>query len=319
MDSELLSRAQSAYREAGLVGLLDRGRRWAQTLGVRALQPDNDGMYVMDEDWDNLVIIDACPLHIFENCYDGPGAVETRISRGETTARFFRENFEGESHYDTIVVSGNAAAGDVAEHLDFFKFVGLWGDADFNQADRRHRDVVPPKAVVEKTIEVHEEHPNKRIISHFLQPHPPFVVKDGEPLSAGSKYRDFTASRRGEISAEKIRKLYRENTDYVLEYVDELTNTLAGKSVITTDHGTLLGEGVPLIYELLHPRWSFRNRNRFDYAHYSNLRLPTLVEVPWVELDSTTRRDVIEAETPEGLEMDRDVIEEQLEALGYRA
>lgn len=316
--SNLLTRAGNIYEEKGMIELFRRGKRWVQTQFVRALQSENDGIYVMEENWDNLVIIDACPLHIFEECWDDNSELQTRISRGETTARFFRENFAGESFYDTIVVSGNAAAGDVVDDLDFFKFVGLWGNSEFDHFDRRHRDIVPPEAVVEKTIELNEEYPNKRIIAHFLQPHPPFVVKDGEYLSNDSKYRDLTAARRGEVSAETIRQLYRENTDYVLEYVDEVVQALDGKSVITTDHGTFLGEGVPLRYQLLHPRWSFRNRNRFDYAHYSNLRLPTLVEVPWVELEYDERREIVEADVPEGVVMDRDVIKDQLEALGYR-
>lgn len=287
---------------------------------MKALQPPNDGVYVMEAgSWDNLVIVDACPLHVFEDCWDGEAAVQTRTSRGETTARFFRENFQGETHYDTVVVSGNAATGDVADDLEFFRFVGLWGEENFDDFDRRHRDIVPPDIVLEKTLEVQDRHPNKRVVSHFLQPHPPFARKDGQPLEPGSNYRDFTAARRGEVSPETVREIYRENTRYVLEYVDELLAELDGKSVITTDHGTFLGEGVPSLYRLLHPRWSVRHRNRFDYGHYTHLRFPTLVEVPWVEPEHHSRRTIEAAEEPAGVEMNREVIDEQLEALGYRA
>lgn len=319
MVTELLRRARQAYEEDGATGLAKRTKLWIQTEAVKSLQSPNEGMYVMDEDWDNLVIVDACPNHIFRDCYDGQGEVETRISRGETTARYFRENFEGETHHDTIVVCGNAAVGDVVDDLDFFKFVGLWGKENFPDFDRRYRDIVPPEVVMEKTIEMHEEYPNKRIISHFLQPHPPFVLKDGEELPKGSKYRDFTAARKGEVSPETVRDIYRENTEYVLDYVEQVTDTLDGKSVITSDHGTFLGEGIPAVYKLLHPRWKFRQRNRFDYAHYTHLRMPTLIEVPWVELDYESRRDIEAASQSEGVEMNRDIIEEQLEALGYRA
>lgn len=319
MSLDLLSRARQAYGEDGLRGLSVRTKWWLQEELVKALQPPNDGVYVMEEDWDNLIIVDACPLHVFEDCWDGDEEVQTRISRGETTARFFRENFDGETHADTVVVSGNAATGDVADDLDVFKFVGLWGEQDFPDFDRRYRDVVPPEAVVEKTLEMHDRYPDKRIVSHFLQPHPPFVLKDGEPLDPGSKYRDFTAARRGEVSAETVKEIYRENTRYVLDYVEEVTDGLDGKSVVTTDHGTLLGEGVPFVYQVLHPRWSVFRRNRFRYAHFAHLRLPTLVEVPWVELDSDSRREIEATDDPAGVEMNREIIDEQLEALGYRA
>lgn len=319
MPVDLFSRARDAYSDGGLRELSFRAKWWMQEGLVKALQPTNDGIYVMEEDWDNLVIIDACPLHIFEDCWDEAADVQIRTSRGETTARFFRENFEGETHYDTIVVSGNAATGDVVDDLEFFKFVGLWGKENFPDFDRRYRDIVPPEIVLDKTLELHAEYPNKRIISHFLQPHPPFVVKGDEKLDPGSKYRDFTAARRGEVSSETIREIYRDNTRYVLKYVHDLTSGLDGKSVVTTDHGTMLGEGVPLYYQFLHPRWSVFHRNRFKYAHFTHLRLPTLVEVPWVELDYESRRDIETANSPAGVEMNRGIIEDQLEALGYRA
>lgn len=317
--TDLLTRARQAYNEGGLGGLSKRTKWWLQSELVKTLQPPNDGIYLMEEDWDNLIIIDACPLHIFNDCWEGESTVQSRTSRGETTARYFRENFEGETHYDTIVVSGNAATGDVAEDLEFFKFVGLWGKENFPDFGHRFRDVVPPEVVIEKTLEMNTKYPNKRVISHFLQPHPPFVVKGDEELEHGSKYRDFTAARRGEVSAEIIKQIYRDNTRYVLDYVEDLTDELNGKSVITSDHGTLLGEGVPLHYQLLHPRWSLSNRNCFNYAHFAHLRLPTLVEVPWVELDYDSRRTIETADSSAGIEMNREIIAEQLEALGYRA
>lgn len=88
--------------------------------------------------------------------------------------------------------------------------------------------------------------------------------------------------------------------------------------MITADHGEILGEGIPQLYELLHPRWPFRKRYHYDYAHYDHIRCPELVEVPWVELEVSTRRDVTEADTSEGIDMDEEAIESRLEALGYR-
>jgi hypothetical protein len=318
--SSLLRRARQAYAEGGIHGFCYRAQFWLRTEIIKALQPDNDGVYIMEEDWDNLLIIDACPVHVFGDAYKGEGTVETKISRGETTARFFRENFGGDTHYDTIVVSANAAVGPIVDDLEFFKFVGLWGNEseDLPNFDRRFRDIVHPEKVVEKTAELNNEYPNKRIIAHFLQPHSPFVVKDGERIEPGSIYRDFTAARQGKVSSETMTAIYKENTEWVLEYVQELDELLDGKSVITSDHGTLLGEGIPLIYQLLHPRWKFRNRNRFLYAHHIHMRLPTLVEVPWVELDSENRREIVSAEQSEGTDINRDVIDDRLEALGYK-
>lgn len=285
---------------------------------VSHLQGDNNGRYVMDEDWDNLVILDACRYDTFEKFNPLPGTSKKAISRGEVTARFIEENFAEREYYDTVYVCGNAAVGNRIEHVDVYKFLGLWTDQKLKNFDRTYRDVVPPELVVQKSIEMHERYPDKRLISHFLQPHPPFIVKDGEHIPKGSKYRDFTAARKGEVSPSEIKAVYEENIEYVLKHVERLVEELPGKTVVTADHGELLGEGIPLFYEILHPRWSLWNRNKFDYAHYTHLRLPELIEVPWVEIEDKSRREITAASRPVGIEMNEDIVEDRLEALGYR-
>jgi hypothetical protein len=48
------------------------------------------------------------------------------------------------------------------------------------------------------------------------------------------------------------------------------------------------------------------------------MRMPELVEVPWLVIDSEQRRDIVAADEPVGTEMETNSIEQQLEALGYR-
>lgn len=62
-----------------------------------------------------------------------------------------------------------------------------------------------------------------------------------------------------------LRQAYEENLKYALRQVQKLVKDLDGKTIITSDHGELLGE----------------NRN---YAHPSNSGNPILREVPWFEV-----------------------------------
>jgi hypothetical protein len=271
----------------------------------------------MEEDWDNLIILDSCRYDSFEKLNPIEGTLSRKKSLGEVTSVFLKQNFDAETYHDTVYVSGNAVIGDCIDYLDVFKVVGIWGDGKRSEIDR-FRDIVTPESVVETTLEMHEQHPHKRIVSHFLQPHPPFMYRDGTEIPHGSKYRDFSAAREREISSAEIRAIYEENLEYALEHIERLVEELDGKTVVTADHGDLLGEGIPTRYEILHPRWPISKRQYFDYAHYSHVRVPELVNVPWLVIEDGKRREIKEAQSTEDAELDDSCIDEQLEALGYK-
>lgn len=285
---------------------------------IRQLEPENTGEYVMEREWDNLIILDACRYDSFVAANPFDAAVEIMESRGETTGRFIAENFSGRSSHDTLYVSANATVGAHSQYLDVFKFVGVWEQDDFQNANRQYREDIPAQRVITKAEELLETHPHKRLIAHFLPPHPPFVVRDEEPVEPGNKYRDFTAARDGAVSQEGIRQTYEENVAYILSQIKEFAHRLKGKTVITSDHGTLLGEGVRPINEVLHSRWGLRKRSYFDYGHYDYIRHPNLVTVPWLELEYDNRRKTFNGENRKSYEMEEGIIEDQLESLGYR-
>lgn len=68
-------------------------------------------------------------------------------------------------------------------------------------------------------------------------------------------------------SGTEIRKAYRENLKFVLQYVKDLIKYLPGKTIITSDYGELLGEAG-------------------EYGHSFHKPLPALVEVPWLKVNS---------------------------------
>lgn len=288
---------------------------------LKRLYCKSNGLYILDEDWDNLIIIDACRYDVFNEVNELPGDLKKVESRGSSTDEFVVENFKERSSYDTIYLSANAMVGKFTELIDLFKIVGMWGEKMNIMPKENNTDpnsLTDPEPVIDRAIELHHDYPNKRIIIHLLTPHTPYLVKDGDLLPNDSPYRTFSAVRQGEVSDDVMCSVYRENVDYILTHVHELVNALNGKSVITSDHGELLGEGVPFFAQLFHDRWSFRKRHYYDWSHYPGIHIPELIEVPWLEIKSEKRREIRSEPEPESIEIDESAIKSQLEALGYR-
>ncbi|ELZ23103.1 hypothetical protein C475_15679, partial [Halosimplex carlsbadense 2-9-1] len=90
--------------------------------------------------------------------------------------------------------------------------------------------------------------------------------------------------------------------------VKELLGELSGKTVVTSDHGNMLGERARPI--------PIR-----EWGHPDGVYTPELVTVPWLEYESGPRREVVaEApvdETESGDAVEDDVVAERLRNLGY--
>lgn len=65
----------------------------------------NRGIYILEESWDNLIILDACRYDTFKEEFDKrkmKGKLEYRISRGSETSSFLLENFIKSKHDDSL-------------------------------------------------------------------------------------------------------------------------------------------------------------------------------------------------------------------------
>ncbi|MDZ7731079.1 MAG: hypothetical protein U5K37_09370 [Natrialbaceae archaeon] len=185
-------------------------------------------------------------------------------------------------------------------------------------------ETVLPEAVLEEALEAHDRYPRKRLIVHFMQPHRPYLGPTGQQLKEDfdldgfnrevyaketSGIRDENAFsalvERGEIPVPMVRSAYRENLDIVLETVEELVEDLSGKTVISADHGEMLGERIT-------PFTSPKFGHSPEYFKNSDLFI-----VPWLEIESSTRR-TIEPDEPIAIERgSEEEVEDRLQALGY--
>ena len=276
------------------------------------------GDYVPSEDWDNLIILDGCRFDLFKdviNSFDVPGTLEKRNSLGTSSAEFLRENFNKQSHNDTVYISANPYARTELNNESLHSIDHVW----LNGWDDEEETVMP-ETMEERTIETLSQYPNKKIVSHFMQPHHPFVggvriSSDRGYVGARSKVMDeevpnwesiWSQLRHGKVSGEEVWSAYQSNLEYVLESVERLIKRLDGLTVITSDHGNAFGERASPFPTTV-------------YGHAPGVRIPALVEVPWFICDSGNRR-TIQAEEAEIVEkdIDQELINERLGALGYK-
>lgn len=284
---------------------LDVVRRRLEVYMVRNFtKGDYDTVNYGEEDWDNLVILDACSYDLMEEMNPFDKKVEKVHSNAPQTIEFLKKNFGGEQH-DTVYVT---ASPQVARFAGDFAYVEhVWQD-HWNE----EHDTVLPEDVTEAAKEIAEKYPDKRLVVHYMQPHFPFIDSD---LDQGS-YKGEMEGRElpsiwerlhaGEVNEEQVRKDYRKNLEIVLPEVERLLGSLEGKTVVTSDHGNLFGKKVSWLPFRIH-------------GHPPGINDEDLTAVPWIEIEQGERKNISEEGTDEkGEDLDEDEIKEKLGELGYR-
>jgi hypothetical protein len=262
----------------------------------------------MSEDWDNLLILDGCRYDTYAEMTDNPTSLERRTSCGSESWEFMTKNFHGEFH-DTIYVTANPHATKLPDGT-FFKLINLLEDQwDPGVA------TCPPKPVADAAVEALSDHPNKRLIVHFMQPHYPFIGPTGREINQSGVYADSASGddrkpiwkrlRQRAVDVQTVQDAYRENLALVLEVVDELLSLIDGRTVVTSDHGNLWGERT----------WPIPTRG---FGHPTGLRHANLLDVPW-DVRTHSDRRCVEQEEPELTpDTDLETVTRRLEQLGYK-
>jgi len=242
----------------------------------------NKGTYILDEDFDNLIILDACRYDVFKMLNTIQGKLEFRISRGSNTIDFLEENFikNDVNCKDIIYVTASPWVSKLLKNK-FFKIYPVWDygwDNDLN--------TVPPWVIVKEAISAHKKYPNKKLIIHFIQPHAPFLeLKIRGETGLGDVRNTLLNStnscdvhwwdlaEKGKINMKEVWRGYISNLLIVLKYVKNLLPLLSGTTVITSDHGNLFGVRPHILFPFK------------TYAHPSGLYVKQLVLVPWFKIN----------------------------------
>jgi len=303
-----LSRLRRGFRSPNL--FLREMNRIYHTRGYT--RPFNmSGLDLFGEDWDHLIVLDACRYDMFSRQADLSGRFESRISRGSSTVEFLTANFAGQEHLDTVYVTGNPQLYRHRAEMEpeLHATIEVWQKDGWDE----QKKTVLPEAMADRTLEAAERFPNKRIVSHFIQPHYPFlcdeaVFDDSQAFLRQDEVGSWHQVMTGElsVSANSVWRAYRATLDRALPSVERLLEELDGKVVVTADHGNMVGERarpVPVV----------------EWGHPAKVYTEQLVKVPWLVHQGETRREVTEAASEEKtLDTNEAVVEQRLEDLGYR-
>lgn len=275
-------------------------------------------------DWDTLVVLDACRTDLFEERaqLDRYDEYRTVTSRGSATQEWTLQNWAGGAYGDTVYVTANPfVSREVGD--SFHELYEPWL-THFDEASR----TVRPEATTEVAIAGHEAHPDKRLVVHYMQPHHPFLSapdlqfrgwdipdfddwtehKDETGLAReqrdGHPHTPWEALYLGTVSREDVWRAYAENLDLALDAVEDLLAAVDGRTVVTSDHGNMLGERT----------WPVPMR---VYGHPTGVRNPELVDVPWAVVESGSRPRVTSDRVRSTSESESGVVADRLQDLGY--
>jgi hypothetical protein len=137
----------------------------------------NNIIKVMEENWDYLLILDACRYDYFKDVYKKyfSGEFKKGISLGSTTSEWLEKSFP-DNYQNIIYISGNPIINsslkiegfDAKNH--FYKIVDVW---NFGW-DEKLSTVIPDK-INETTLNYILKFHDKKFIVHYLQPHEPYI------------------------------------------------------------------------------------------------------------------------------------------------
>lgn len=272
---------------------------------------NTDGVDVVSEDWDTLLLLDACRYDMFEKQHQLPGNLRRRESRGSHTSEFLSANFSGRTLRDTVYVTASPQLYNWRDEIDveFHDVVNVWREEGWDD----DHETVMPETMAEHVRRAAEEYPNKRIIGHFLQPHYPFIGAD-DRLNARTFADDHDETTdvwgelmrgRLDVSEEELWRAYLRNLNVALSEVEGLLHDLQGRTVVTSDHGNMVGERaspVPIR----------------EWGHPPGMYTEQLVTVPWLIYENGPRPEITsDTADATGDRVADDVVEDRLRQLGY--
>lgn len=217
-------------------------------------RPAEECIEISDLDWRNLIILDGCRHDSFQEVIEEDS--DFRISCGSSSSEFIEKNFSDNDFSDTVLIGGNPFLHppifeDLTGHTPKEVFAEIFHTYQ-DDWDDTSGTIMPDKLVRDaKTAE--KLFPEKKKIVWFMQPHFPFVNYDFEEETAGvnpylGENPDNTEkfvwrkAEKGCLEKKNVIEGYRSNIEFVIPYGKEIAEELKGKTVLTSDHGNLLGE-----------------------------------------------------------------------------
>lgn len=307
------ARHYSKYGPSGLKYIAqDLRRGLAARRGLLSPPP----MYNMiDEDFDLLVVLDACRFDLMESVVDeydwahmmrpyvAASSSQEWISRTFMTRDSplpfavadlwpeltdpgrYAEHFETDLLDDVAYVTWNPYSA-MLDGDRFGRFEEVWRGKEASET-------IEPRDMTDAVVSLMRGGWDGRVVVHYQQPHLPFRDEDDEDFedSAWERYQ------RGELDYGKMWAMYQDNLRWAMDDISLLLENVDASSVaVTADHGNALGEGGM-------------------YGHFPYVDNPGMKIVPWIDAGRAEDSGGHEPTVTVG---ERSSVNERLEHLGYR-
>lgn len=315
--SEYIRFAQEIYNNRGVKGTAVEGTSYVYESILRQLNPymSKESEYVLDKDWNILIILDACRVDLLEEVADEYDFISdpphnTIYSASSYSKGWMENNFTGDisekynnKMKDTIYISGNPFTEEVFNGDEFFELDQVW---KYGWDDEK--GYMPPNIITDRAIKKFRDTENKNMIVHYMQPHAPFIGENNLGYHINSNHFGDTKSnikdrtpwelyRDGEITKPELWGSYKNTLRVVLDSLEILLESVDSDDVIiSADHANGIGE-------------------KGIYGHPRKIPVSAVREVPWVKTKATNNNEY----TPQSYdEKDSFNKNDQLEALGYK-
>jgi hypothetical protein len=222
--------------------------RRLSTIGLDKVSQHSEDL--LEKEFDNLIIIDACRHDLFEEV---EGKTDYRITKESHSRGFIRENFSDGDYTDFVVITANPFFHeDKFEQLTDRKIHDVFHEVfrTFETEWDEEACTVRPESIVKNLRTAQKLFPDKRKIVWFIQPHYPFLnsrLKTKDDLKSYSKPGErennvWIEAEKGKYNQKDLWEPYRKNLEFVLTYVEKCQDILPGDTLLTSDHGNLVGE-----------------------------------------------------------------------------
>jgi len=135
---------------------------WQKILKRIYSKPPDDPVYVLQEEWDYLILLDACRFDYFKKYSRLPGELKKKKSPSTNTITWLKTNFK-KYNEDIVYISSNPhiskhELGGFKGTNYFYKVESLW---DYGWDDEL--GTVTPEKVTEAALKAKEKYPEKKI------------------------------------------------------------------------------------------------------------------------------------------------------------
>lgn len=139
------------------------------------IQVDGKLVDILKQDWRIFIVLDACRYDVFEKLYEKTLKKKGELKKAKTfstgTKDWIDANIKGKDcgdivYVDPIIILFNKWL----PNNNFFKVDEVWKYGwDYNYG------TILPEQITKSALKQMKNHPDKRFIIHYHQPHPPFL------------------------------------------------------------------------------------------------------------------------------------------------